>query len=64
MNNRILEFLPREWQPRRLRERVESLPDMQHWIAKAEAYVAEHPGACLAAAFAAGVAVAWWIKRK
>jgi ElaB/YqjD/DUF883 family membrane-anchored ribosome-binding protein len=64
MKNRILEFLPPEWRLQRLRERVEALPETRQWVDKAERYVAEHPGACIAAAFAAGVAVAWWIKRK
>jgi hypothetical protein len=64
MRNRILEFLPREWRPDRLRERAESLPDMRHWVDEAEKLVAKHPGPCLATAFALGVAVAWWIKRR
>jgi hypothetical protein len=63
MRNRILEYLPRQWRPDRLRERAESLPDWRHWTKKAEDLVAKHPGPCLATAFALGVAVAWWIKR-
>jgi hypothetical protein len=64
MQNRILEYLPPEWRPRRLRERVESLPSWRELTDQAQRFVAENPGACIAAAFAAGVAVAWWIKRK
>jgi len=64
MKNRIVDYLPSQWRPQRLRERVESLPDVREWVDKAERFVALHPGACLAAAFTVGVAVAWWIKRK
>jgi hypothetical protein len=64
MRNRILEYLPAQWQPDRLRQRAESLPDMRHWAQEAEKTVAKYPGPCLATAFAVGVAVAWWIKRR
>lgn len=33
------------------------------YLGTIEDYVVEHPGPCLAAAFAVGVVVAWWIKR-
>jgi ElaB/YqjD/DUF883 family membrane-anchored ribosome-binding protein len=64
MRNRILEYLPPQWRPGRLKERAESLPDMRHWMEDAEKLVAKHPGPSLATAFAIGVAVAWWIKRR
>jgi ElaB/YqjD/DUF883 family membrane-anchored ribosome-binding protein len=34
------------------------------YAAAAEKYIVDHPVASLAAAFAAGVTVAWWIKRR
>jgi hypothetical protein len=64
MRNRILEYLPTQWRPDRLKERAESLPDMQHWMDEAEKMVAKHPAPALATAFALGVAIAWWIKRR
>lgn len=64
MKNRIVDYLPREWQPDRLRERAESLPDMRELVDKAERFVARHPGPSLATAFFVGVALAWWIKRR
>lgn len=64
MRNRILEYLPAQWQPDRLKERAEALPDVGHWLKKAEKLVIEHPGPSLASAFALGVAIAWWIKRR
>ena len=64
MKNRIVDYLPREWRPDRLRERAESLPDMRELADKAERFVAQHPGASLATAFIVGVALAWWIKRR
>jgi hypothetical protein len=64
MRNRILEYLPPQWRPGRLRQRAESLPDMKHWLEEAQKVVVKNPGASLAAAFAMGVAIAWWIKRR
>jgi hypothetical protein len=64
MRNRIVEYLPTQWRPDRLRERAESLPSMRHWLDKAQKLVAQHPAPSLASAFALGVAIAWWIKRR
>lgn len=33
-------------------------------VSAAERFIVKYPGASLTAAFAAGVVVAWWIKRK
>jgi hypothetical protein len=42
-------------------------PSDQNWrqyLDQFEHFVAEHPGVCLASAFAMGVALAWLIKRR
>lgn len=64
MKNRIVDYLPPQWRPDRLRERAESMPDLRELADKAERFVAQHPGPSLATAFILGVAVAWWIKRR
>jgi len=38
--------------------------DWKQYLHKFEHFVAEHPGVCLASAFAMGVALAWLIKRR
>jgi hypothetical protein len=38
--------------------------DVKQWIAPAEKLVRDYPGAALAAAFAIGVTIAWFVKRK
>jgi len=38
--------------------------DVKQLLEPIETYVSQNPAAMVAAAFAAGVAIAWWIKRK
>lgn len=33
-------------------------------LERAGAFVAAHPGVCLGAAAAAGIAIGWWVKRR
>jgi hypothetical protein len=62
IQNRIAEFLPAAWRPRR--ELGLGRPSKESLAQSVERFVGENPGASLAAAFALGVMVAWWIKRK
>lgn len=39
-------------------------PDLRQWSQPLEAFIAKHPGACLATAVIVGAALAWWIKRR
>ena len=39
-------------------------PEAANWLEPMAQLVKTHPGAALAAAFAVGVTVAWWIKRR
>ena len=39
-------------------------PDWTQVLARVEQTIADNPGTSLVAAFALGVAIAWWIKRK
>jgi hypothetical protein len=65
MKNRIAAYLPAPLRSQRAsRGRDPQLPDAEELAQRAEAWVQEHPGAALAAAFAAGVVIAWWIKRR
>ena len=66
MKNRIADYLPAAWRPKakeRLPEDAAGM-DVSRLLEPVEKLVAENPVAALAAAFAAGVALAWWIKRK
>jgi ElaB/YqjD/DUF883 family membrane-anchored ribosome-binding protein len=38
--------------------------EAQKYAAAVEQYIVDHPASSLAAAFVAGVMVAWWIKRR
>jgi ElaB/YqjD/DUF883 family membrane-anchored ribosome-binding protein len=38
--------------------------EAQKYAAAVEQYIIDHPASSLAAAFVAGVMVAWWIKRR
>jgi hypothetical protein len=67
MKNRIAEYLPGSWFKR---ERA-AAPDfswnvrsLQAWTRPVEELVTRHPGTSLVVAFAAGVAIAWWLKRR
>ena len=65
MKNRIAAYLPPPLRSQRVaRGREPQLPDAEELVQRAEAWIKEHPGAALAAAFAAGVVMAWWVKRK
>ena len=64
MQNRIVEYLPRAWRPKPGESGIPSMPDMASLVKPANEFIAKHPGACLAVAFAVGVTLAWWIKRK
>jgi hypothetical protein len=67
MSNRLTEFLPPRTsgtqtacQPRKSL----SMHDVQEAVAPVRRYIVENPTAALAAAFLAGVSLAWWIKRR
>lgn len=67
MKNRIVEYLPTAWFKREPGGRWTSPlsgQSLQAWTKPVEQFVSQHPGASLAVAFAAGVAIAWWLKRK
>ena len=65
IQNRIAEYLPRSWRTKPGQPRANvAAPDVASYIKPVNEFIARHPGPCLAAAFAIGVAVAWWIKRK
>jgi hypothetical protein len=65
MKNRLADELSvsgKEFGPRRP---LGGIPgEALKYAAAVEDYIIEHPAPSLAAAFAAGVMVAWWIKRK
>jgi hypothetical protein len=65
MKNRISEYLPTAWFRR---DRGPNGPPgesgLKAWTEPIEKFVSKHPGASLAVAFAAGVAFAWWLKRR
>jgi hypothetical protein len=65
MKNRLAEDLPvagRESGPRRPPGGIPG--EALKYAAAIEDYIIEHPAPSLAAAFAVGVMVAWWIKRR
>jgi len=67
MKNRIAEYLPTSWFKRAPGAKsVSPLGDqsLKAWTEPVEQFVSQHPGASLAVAFAAGVAIAWWLKRR
>lgn len=67
MKNRIADFLPAAWRPRgssRSPEENLGVKDVAQLLEPVENLVARYPAAALATAFIAGVALAWWIKRK
>ena len=66
MKNRIAEYLPTAWF-RRTREAAQGLSEnhsLRTLTAPVEDFVTKNPAAALAVAFAAGVAFAWWLKRR
>jgi hypothetical protein len=66
MKNRIAEYLPITWF-RRKGEPSEAFSEnhsFQTWSQPVEDLVSKNPAAALAVAFAAGVAIAWWLKRR
>ena len=65
MQNRIADYLPRAWQPKHGKPGATlQVSEVNSLVKPANEFIARHPGACLAAAFAVGVTLAWWIKRK
>jgi hypothetical protein len=66
MKNRIADYLPAAWRPKtgQSKEAGFSSQDLQAALEPVEQVVTKYPAAALAVAFAAGVALAWWIKRK
>lgn len=68
MNSRITEFLPATWfqpgegsQERGQRAWRDALKKVSQPVGE---FVSQHPAAALAIAFAAGVTIAWWLKRR
>ena len=66
MKNRIAEYLPTTWFRRRSDsgEHFSENHSLQSWAQPVEELVSKNPAAALAVAFAAGVAIAWWLKRR
>lgn len=65
MKNRIADYLPAAFRRTRGRPGEEgTLADLRRLTQPVERLVSKYPAAALAAAFAAGVALAWWIKRR
>ena len=66
MKNRITDYLPAAWRPGTRGRPPQDAAGMgvSGLLEPVEKLVSENPVAALAAAFAAGVALAWWIKRK
>jgi hypothetical protein len=65
MNNRIDEFIPAEQStPESPGERPLIPGEIGQYAALAKEWAIQNPLPCLAAAFVAGVALAWIIKRK
>jgi hypothetical protein len=66
MKNRIAEYLPTAWfrRPRQTAEGLAGNNSLQTWTEPVENFVSKNPAAALAVAFAAGVAIAWWLKRR
>lgn len=67
MNSRISEYLPSSWYKRPAEcagggMTVEAR--LKAWTEPVEQFVVKRPGASLAIAFAVGVTIAWWLKRK
>jgi len=67
MNSRITEYLPSSW----FRRTASGQPEesdwqdaLKQWAEPVEDFVSKHPAAALALAFAAGVSIAWWLKRR
>jgi hypothetical protein len=67
MKNRIVDYLPDSWFKRTLGDGAAGplLPaNVKAWAEPIEQFVVKHPGPSLAIAFAAGVTLAWWLKRR
>ncbi len=64
-NNRIADALPLDAAVSASSEiKPPSWEDLTEYAARAREWAKTHPVSCLATAFAAGVAIAWIIKRK
>jgi hypothetical protein len=63
-NNRIEDALPEEPVAPSQAFQSPSLSDLPEYAALAREWVKNHPLPCLAAAFIAGVTIAWIVKRK
>jgi hypothetical protein len=66
MKNRIAEYFPTSWFRRQgeSSERLSENHSFQTWAQPVEDLVSKNPATALAVAFAAGVAIAWWLKRR
>ncbi len=67
MNSRISEYLPSSWYKRPAESAGGDLTveeRLKAWTEPVEQFVVKHPGASLAIAFAVGVTIAWWLKRR
>jgi hypothetical protein len=67
MQNRIAEYLPTSWfkrPPGAGGPAAAGDLSLKTMLEPVEQFVSKHPGASLAVAFAAGVAIAWWLKRR
>lgn len=64
MKNRIADYLPSS--PLRSGAPLVSAAgdSLKRWSESARQYIVNNPGTSLAVAFATGVAIAWWLKRR
>jgi hypothetical protein len=66
MKNRIADYLPSSWSDLKAEAPIvkAASDSCKRWSESARQYVINHPGPALGMAFAAGVAIAWWLKRR
>ena len=66
MKNRIADYLPSSWSRRKPGEPIAAVASdsFNRWSETTRQYVINNPGTSLAVAFAVGVAIAWWLKRR
>lgn len=66
MKNRIADYLPSSWSQLKPGAPIVTAAgdSLKRWSDSARQYVVNNPGTSLAVAFATGVAIAWWLKRR
>jgi hypothetical protein len=66
MKNRIADYLPGSWSTLKPGGPMVSAAgdSFKRWTGSAREYIVNNPATSLAVAFATGVAIAWWLKRR